>query len=127
MPTLPRLYAIVDRFTLNARGIPVSTFAQQLRDAGVRLLQYRDKHGIPQQILAAAADISAVFAGTDATLVMNDRADLAILAGWRAVHVGHTDMPPEAVRHVLCPKPSPGLLVRGGTAHAWSTQSSVNP
>jgi thiamine-phosphate pyrophosphorylase len=95
------LYAIADRTTLDARGIAVAAFARNLRDAGVRLLQYRDKHGSPQQILAAAAQVSTAFAETDALLVMNDRADLAALAGWRAVHVGHLDMPPEPVRSVL--------------------------
>jgi thiamine-phosphate pyrophosphorylase len=95
---LPRLYAIVDRDALDARGITAGEFAQELRDAGVRLVQYRDKGGSPQQILCAAAEISHVFAGVDdAVLAMNDRADLALLAGW-GVHVGHTDMSPADAR-----------------------------
>jgi thiamine-phosphate pyrophosphorylase len=98
---LPRLYAIVDRDALDARGMTAGEFAQELRDAGVRLVQYRDKSGSPQQILRAAAEISQVFAGVDdAVLVMNDRADLALLAGW-GVHVGHTDMSPADARTLL--------------------------
>jgi thiamine-phosphate pyrophosphorylase len=98
---LPRLYAIVDRDALDARGMTAGEFAQELRDAGVRLVQYRDKGGSPQQILRAAAEISKVFAGMeDAVLVMNDRADLALLAGW-GVHVGHTDMSPADARTLL--------------------------
>jgi thiamine-phosphate pyrophosphorylase len=98
---LPRLYAIVDRDALDARGMTAGEFAQELRDAGVRLVQYRDKSGSPQQILRAAAEISQVFAGVDdAVLVMNDRADLALLAGW-GVHVGHTDMSPADARKLL--------------------------
>ena len=98
---LPRLYAIVDRDALDARGMTAGEFAQELRDAGVRLVQYRDKGGSPQQILCAAAEISHVFAGVDdAVLVMNDRADLALLAGW-GVHVGHTDMSPADARTLL--------------------------
>jgi thiamine-phosphate pyrophosphorylase len=90
---LPRLYAIVDRATLDARGIGVGQFARELRDAGVRLMQYRDKSGSPQEILRAAGEISRVFAGVEgAMLVMNDRADLALLAGW-GVHVGQGDLP----------------------------------
>ena len=92
MTKLPRLYAIVDRRTLDARGNSVAEFARELRDAGVRLLQYRDKSGSPQQILAAAEEIARVFADVeDAALVMNDRADLALLAGW-GVHVGQGDL-----------------------------------
>lgn len=108
---LPRLYAIVDRDALDARGMTAGEFAQELRDAGVRLVQYRDKGGSPQQILRAAAEISQVFAGVDdAVLVMNDRADLAVLAGW-GVHVGHLDMSPADVRRVV------GAAVIGVSTH----------
>lgn len=100
---LPRLYAIVDRESLDRRGIAGVDFARQLRDAGVRLVQYRDKQGSPQQVLQAAAQIKDIFAGSGAMLILNDRADLAVLAGWDGVHVGHTDMPPEAVRRVIGP------------------------
>jgi thiamine-phosphate pyrophosphorylase len=95
------LYAILDRDTLTARGVRLEDFARELRDAGVVLLQYRDKSGQPQEILRAAAEMAAVFAGTEATLILNDRADLAALAGWSGVHVGHLDLPPDAVRRVL--------------------------
>jgi thiamine-phosphate pyrophosphorylase len=108
---LPRLYAIVDRGALDARGVDVGEFTRELRDAGVRLVQYRDKGGSPQQILHAAAEISQVFAGVEgATLVMNDRADLAVLAGW-GVHVGHLDMSPADVRRVV------GAAVIGVSTH----------
>lgn len=97
----PRLYAILDRATLDARGIGVGEFARELREAGVRLVQYRDKAGAPQEILRAAAEIREVFAGSGAMLVMNDRADLAVLAGWDGVHVGQGDLPVEAARRVM--------------------------
>jgi thiamine-phosphate pyrophosphorylase len=98
--TLPRLYPIVDKTTLDLHGISVRAFAEELRDAGVRLLQYRDKSGTPQEILRAAAEIAAAFADVDATLILNDRADLAVLAGW-GVHMGHQDLAPEDARRVV--------------------------
>jgi thiamine-phosphate pyrophosphorylase len=98
---LSRLYAIVDADVLKARGASLQEFARELRDAGVCVVQYRDKSGSPQQILGAAQEISQIFGGIeDARLVMNDRADLALLAGW-GVHVGHEDLAPEEVRSVL--------------------------
>jgi len=98
---LSRLYAIVDADVLKARGASLQEFARELRDAGVCVVQYRDKSGSPQQILGAAQEISQIFDGIeDARLVMNDRADLALLAGW-GVHVGHEDLSPEDVRNVL--------------------------
>lgn len=96
----PRLYAIIDRGTLDARGIGVEAFALALREAGVRLVQYRDKINGPQEVLRAAAAITAVFASIDAKLVMNDRADLAALAGW-GVHVGQNDLLPADARRVV--------------------------
>lgn len=102
--TLPHLYAINDRATLDARGVTVAEFAQTLAEAGVRLMQYRDKQNAPAEVLAAAAAITAAFAGRDALLVMNDRADLAALAGWNAVHVGQGDLAVDDVRRVLGPQ-----------------------
>jgi thiamine-phosphate pyrophosphorylase len=98
---LPRLYAIVDRATLDARGLAVREFAHELCEAGVRLVQYRDKSGAPEQVLRAAKEIREVFAGTGATLILNDRADLAVLAAWDGVHVGQEDLTPKDARRVV--------------------------
>ena len=95
------LYSIIDKDTLTVRGVRLDDFVRELRDAGVTLLQYRDKSGAPQEILRAAEAIAVVFAGVEATLILNDRADLVVLAGWSGVHVGHLDLPPDAVRRVL--------------------------
>jgi thiamine-phosphate pyrophosphorylase len=103
MSGFPRLYAIVDRATLDARGIGVGAFARELREAGVRLVQYRDKVDGPQEILRAANEIDEAFAGVEVMRIMNDRADLAVLAGWDGVHVGQGDFPVEAVRELLEP------------------------
>ncbi len=97
---MQKLYAIIDRATLDARNVPVTEFASELRDAGVTLLQYRDKGNGPQEILRAAEQISDVFQGADATLILNDRADLAALAGW-GVHVGQEDLSPADARAVV--------------------------
>ncbi len=96
-----RLYAIVDRATLDARGVGVGEFARELREAGVRLVQYRDKVNGPQEILRAAREMDAAFEGAEVVRVMNDRADLAVLAGWEGVHVGQGDLAVEAVRRVF--------------------------
>lgn len=97
---MQKLYAIIDRATLDTRNVTVTEFASALRDAGVTLLQYRDKENGPQEILRAAEQISAVFHGVDATLILNDRADLAALVGW-GVHVGQEDLSPADARAVV--------------------------
>jgi thiamine-phosphate pyrophosphorylase len=98
---LPRLYPIVDVGVLTRCGLGVERFAEELKAAGVRLLQYRDKTGEPQQVLQNAELIRAVFAGSGCRLIMNDRADLAVLAEWGGVHVGQGDLAPEDARLVV--------------------------
>ncbi len=101
MRSLGRLYPILDISLLAARGISLIDAAEALRAAGVTLLQYRDKDAEPQTILRNAAVIAQAFAGSGATLIMNDRADLAALAGWDGVHVGQGDLSPEDAKTVL--------------------------
>jgi thiamine-phosphate pyrophosphorylase len=97
----PRLYPIVDEGVLARHGLDVRRFAAELRAAGVQLLQYRNKLGGPQEVLGNAAVIREVFAGSDCRLIMNDRADLAVLAGWDGVHVGQGDLSPEDAKAVV--------------------------
>jgi thiamine-phosphate pyrophosphorylase len=98
---LPRLYPIVDAGVLKRHDLDVAAFAEELKAAGVRLLQYRDKTDAPQEILRAASAIRAVFAGSACRLILNDRADLAALAGWDGVHVGQGDLSPKDARRVI--------------------------
>ncbi len=91
----------MDAGTLTGRGLEVSHFAEELRDAGVRLLQYRDKAGGPAHILRNARIIADVFLGVDCLLVLNDDPVLAMLADWNAVHVGQGDTSVEKVREQL--------------------------
>ena len=92
---------IADADVLSGRSISIARFAETLRAAGAMLVQYRDKNAEPQMILRNAAVIAEAFAGSGATLIMNDRADLAVLAGWDGVHVGQGDLSPEDAKAVL--------------------------
>lgn len=101
---LPKLYPILDAGLLAARGIKLQWAAEQMRAAGVKLLQYRDKAGAPQTVLRNAALIREVFAGTECRLILNDRADLALLARWDGVHVGQGDLLPGDARRLVGPE-----------------------
>ena len=98
---LPKLYVIADAAVLRRRGVELRDFCLELREAGVGLVQWRDKDGAPQEVLTGAAVLREVFAGSECRLVMNDRADLALLAGFGGVHVGQGDVSPEDVRRVM--------------------------
>ncbi len=100
--TLPRLYAILDADILHARSIPLEQFTSELLAAGVTLVQYRDKSGSARRILKNAASLRAIFsANPNIRLLLNDRADLALLAGFDGIHVGQEDLHPEEVRGIV--------------------------
>ncbi|HMH15126.1 MAG TPA: thiamine phosphate synthase [Edaphobacter sp.] len=99
--TLPRLYAILDAGVLDRQKMEIGQAAEQLRDAGVTLLQYRDKAGTREQILRNATIIGGIFSGVDCTLVLNDDPALAVILGWNAVHVGQGDVAVGEARKVL--------------------------
>jgi thiamine-phosphate pyrophosphorylase len=99
--SLPGFYAIIDASVLMRRRVDLSDFARAIRDAGVQLVQYRDKEAAPQTILRNAEIIRDIFAGSGCSLIMNDRADLAVIAGWDGVHVGQGDLLPEDARRVV--------------------------
>jgi len=98
---IPRLYAIADSGALKRFGLGTLEYAEWLAASGVTLLQYRDKDAPPQTVLRNASVIAEAFAGSGATLILNDRADLAALAGWDGVHVGQDDLSPEDARIVV--------------------------
>jgi len=101
--SLPRLYPIVDAEMLQSRNVELSRFVEELRDAGVTLLQYRNKRGTQEEILRNAKIIQDVFRGLDYTLIMNDDPVLAMLSDWNAVHLGQGDAAVGEARVVLPP------------------------
>lgn len=73
-----------------------------LENAGVTLLQYRNKLGGEAEILGDAAVIRK--AATSALkLIMNDHPELAVRAEFDGVHVGQTDVSPAEARRMVGP------------------------
>jgi len=77
--------------------------ANEVLDAGVVLVQLRQKGTDDRALLGMAQDLRRWTERYGARLVINDRADLARLVGADGVHVGQTDLPADAVRRVLGP------------------------
>ncbi|HZW92598.1 MAG TPA: thiamine phosphate synthase [Candidatus Eremiobacteraceae bacterium] len=99
MISIPRLYAIVDA-TSCATTEEVAVFAEQLVAGGSTLLQYRNKGGRTRLMLEQAREMRRRV-GEAVKLIMNDRADLALLAKFDGVHVGQDDLSPESVRAII--------------------------
>ena len=97
----PRLYPIIDDALVRLHQVTGGRLAEELRAAGVGLVQYRNKVGGAQAILRDSAVIWEVFDGSGCRLMMNDHADLVTAAGFGGVHVGQGDLSPEDARRVV--------------------------
>ncbi len=98
---LPRFYPILDAGVLLKAGISVEGFARELREAGIRFLQYRDKEASDALLLERAAELRRIFPASDSCLVLNDRVPLVAGAGYDGVHVGQEDFSPAQARAVV--------------------------
>ncbi len=81
-------------------------------DAGVRLVQYREKDVDTLTMCQQAEQFRRLTRQTDALLIINDRADVALAVGADGVHLGQSDLPIAAARQM-----SPELLI-GASAHS---------
>jgi thiamine-phosphate pyrophosphorylase len=110
MTPLPRLYAILDSsHFLDINALCLS--ASELVAVGVSLLQYRNKSGNARQMLEQTRELKRRL-GSSVKLIMNDRADLCLAAGFDGVHVGQDDLSPAGARAVIG-----GSLWLGVSAH----------
>ncbi len=100
---LPRLYAILDQDAARAHGWTVPALARACLDGGARLLQVRAKSAGAGELLDLCLEVGALASEHGATLLVNDRADVARLVPGAGVHVGQDDLPPALARLVVGP------------------------
>jgi thiamine-phosphate pyrophosphorylase len=109
----PRFYPILDAGLLLRAGLSLESFAQQLREAGIRFLQYRDKEASDVLLLQRAAILRRIFPASDSCLILNDRVPLVLSAGYDGVHVGQDDLSPAQARALLGPEIIVGISTHG--------------
>ena len=101
---LPSLYPILDSSFLppfgEERQSALEALVRELADAGVGILQYRNKQGSEAEILADAR-VMRCAAGSAMKLILNDWPALAMQADFDGVHVGQTDITPRAAREIV--------------------------
>src|SRR5256714_233641 len=95
---LPRLYVILDAALIT---VPETDFAQKLVNAGVRLLQYRNKRASARELFECSRRLSSLLIPQGVSFIVNDRADVASAAEASGVHVGQEDLRAEAARSVI--------------------------
>jgi thiamine-phosphate pyrophosphorylase len=97
----PPLYAILDS-SLISGDAPASwiAIAASLAQSGCQLMQIRAKHYDPAKQLEIATQLARALDSTRVRLIVNDRADIALLAGAGGVHVGQQDLEVEQARAI---------------------------
>jgi thiamine-phosphate pyrophosphorylase len=83
-----------------------------LLDAGARILQLRLKDISSRELLSTSRAIVSLCIARGALMIVNDRVDVAMLAGAHGVHLGQEDLPPETARRV-----APKNLIIGVSTH----------
>jgi len=95
---MPNLYVILDAEMLTE---PAGETAKKLIAAGARLLQYRNKRAAARELLTESRAIAEVALEAGCSFFVNDRSDVAYLAGAGGVHIGQEDLSAEQARTVV--------------------------
>jgi thiamine-phosphate pyrophosphorylase len=100
--TFPKIYPILDSSFIPATGRAdfLRRLGSELADAGVTLLEYRNKSGSDAEILADARTLRAALS---IKLILDDRDDLIDQLGFDGVHVDAGDVSPAEARALLGP------------------------
>jgi len=98
------LYPILDAAFLpqdtTLRRMMLAGLVPALAEAGVEILQYRNKEGSEAEILRDA-EVLRDLTPKRLTLILNDYAHLIRQTGFHGLHLGQTDLPPREARELL--------------------------
>jgi thiamine-phosphate pyrophosphorylase len=122
--SVPRLYPIADASSFSTTE-DLLTYADQLVAGGCTLLQYRNKSGNARMMLDHARELKHRL-GSRTKLIMNDRADLALIAEFDGVHVGQGDLLPESVRRMIGSDGWLGVSTHNGEQLRAADQTSAD-
>jgi len=103
--SFPKIYPILDSSIIPAanREHFLRRLAAALADAGVTLLEYRNKTGSDAEILSDAAILRAAMPAPQVKLILDDRAGLVAQTGFDGVHVDAGDVSPAEARRIVGP------------------------
>ena len=125
MPRLPCIYPLVDVDLCRARRLDPLALLAALLEGGATFIQLRDKDPSSGARLARADAAVVLTRPAGARLIVNDRADLARLAGADGVHVGQEDLPVEAARRIVGPDAIVGISTHDEEQIAAAVRTSA--
>lgn len=101
----PRIYPILDSSFIPASGRAefLRDLGASLADAGVTLLEYRNKNGSEAELRADAEVLRDVLPEEQVRLILDDRADLVASIGFDGVHVDTGDVSVREARRLVGP------------------------
>src|SRR5277367_1894134 len=101
----PIIYPILDASVIpsTCRAEFLHQLGSSLADAGVTLLEYRNKRGSDAEILADAATLRSALPAGQVKLILDDCANLVDRSGFDGVHVDAGDISPADARSLLGP------------------------
>jgi thiamine-phosphate pyrophosphorylase len=99
---LPRLYPILDTESLAGRGVSIQDAAAAFLEGGAGILQIRHKGHWNRDVFESARQVARLCREAGAPLIVNDRADFAMLLE-AGLHVGQDDLAPGDARRLLGP------------------------
>lgn len=97
---LPRVYPILDAQSLDLRGIAIEAAAAAFLEGGAGILQIRQKGHWSRDFFAAARNVARLCRENGTPLIVDDRADFALLLE-AGLHVGQDDLCPRDARKLL--------------------------
>ncbi|MGD0346981.1 MAG: thiamine phosphate synthase [Terracidiphilus sp.] len=99
----PKIYPILDCAVIPQAGRAefLQRLGRELAEAGVTLLEYRNKTGSVAELLADAAILRAAMPVGKVKLIFDDHADLVEQAGFDGVHVDAGDAAPTEARRMV--------------------------
>jgi len=97
---LPRVYPILDTESLERCGIPMETAAAAFLEGGAGILQIRHKGHWSRDVFSAARRVARLCRENGTPLIVDDRADFALLLQ-AGLHVGQDDLSPRDARKVI--------------------------
>ena len=106
---LPRLYLVTDRHQTNNR--PLLKVLHEALQAGVRLVQLREKELDTRRLLKLATEVLTLTRSYKALLLINDRVDVVKAIGADGVHLRANSLPIPVTRRILGPKALIGASV----------------
>lgn len=94
-----RCYLITDRRQTGGR--PLVAALQAAAQAGIKVVQVREKDLTPRELYALAGEVRSVLAPLGTRVLLNDRADIACAAQVDGVHLPAAGLNPPAARCCL--------------------------